>query len=67
MAKFIKTKSVKPENIEVGNSIEIHADSLATFKTYVSRFNKPIEAKEKKMKFNYAPFVGAFCKATRIS
>ena len=67
MAKFIKTKTVKPENIEVGNSIEVHADSLATFKTYVSRFNKPIEDKDKKMRFNYSPFSGSFCKATRIA
>lgn len=67
MAKFIKTKAVKPENIEVGNSIEVHADSLATFKTYVSRYNKPIEDKAKKMKYEYSGFSGSFCTAKRLS
>lgn len=62
MAKFIKKETIKPENIEIGNSIEIHADVLATFKTYVSRYNK---GKNLKMKFEYSSFIGSFCKATR--
>ena len=63
MAKFIKTKALKPEDTEIGKSIEVHADSLATFKTYVSRYNKD---RETKMKFKYHPFNGAFCKAERL-
>lgn len=62
MEKFIKQKTVKPQEIEIGNSIEVHADVIATFKTYVSRFNKD---KDEKIRFDYAPFVGSFCKATR--
>lgn len=64
MAKFIKTERVKPELIEIGKSIEVHADSLATFKTYVSRFN---QGKDMRIKFEYNKFKGEFCKATRVN
>jgi len=64
MEKFIKQKTVKPQDIAIGGSIEVHADVIATFKTYVSRYNK---GKEEKMRFNYAPFVNSFCKATRTA
>ena len=64
MAKFIKQKSVKPQEIEVGSTIDVHADVIATFKTYVSRYNKD---KDIKMRFDYAPFNGSFCTATRTS
>lgn len=62
MAKFTPPQTIKPENIEIGQSIEIHAASLATFKTYVSRYNK---GKNIKARFEYSDFVGTFCKATR--
>lgn len=67
MAKFAPTKSIKPQEIAIGDSIEVHAESLATFKTYVSRYNNKIPDKSKKMRFDYAGFFGVFCKATRIS
>jgi uncharacterized FAD-dependent dehydrogenase len=62
MPKFIKTKTVKPEEIAIGQKIEVHADSLATFKAYVSKANKD---KTMLIRFNYSPFVGSFCTATR--
>lgn len=64
MAKFTPPQTIKPENIEIGQSIEIHAASLATFKTYVSRYNKD---RDYKARFSYAEFVGTFCKATRLA
>lgn len=63
MAKFAPPQTLKPENIAIGNSIEVHAQSLATFKTYVSRYNK---GRAEKMRFKYEPFVGSFCIATRL-
>lgn len=64
MEQFVKQKTVKPQDIEVGKSIQIHAGSFATFKTYVSRYNK--DHKDDKIKFEYSDFIGAFCKATRL-
>jgi len=64
MPKFIKTKTVKPEQIEIGQAIEVHADSLATFKAYVSKANK---GQDNLIRFNYSPFVGSFCTATRTA
>lgn len=64
MAKFAPAKAIKPEEIEVGGSIEVHAQALATFKTYVSRANSK---KTQKIRFDYGQFIGNFCKATRIS
>jgi len=64
MAKFIKQDRIKPENVEINGSIEIHADVLATFKTYVSRYNKD---RDWKLKFQYHPFIGSFCKAERMA
>lgn len=61
--KFVKTKTLKPENVAIGDIVHIHADSMATFKTYVSRYNK---GKELKIKFSYSPFNGAFCQAERL-
>lgn len=66
MAKFEPTKTIKPQEIPIGDSIEIHAKSLATFKTYVSRANAAKERKESKIRFHYAEFIGSFCKATRL-
>lgn len=65
--KFIKTKTVKPQDVEIGASIEIHADSMATFKTYVSNHNKTLReaGMNYKIAFEYAPFIGSFCKAKR--
>ena len=65
MPKFIKTKTVKPEEIAIGQKIDVHADSLATFKAYVSKANK--DRKEWLIRFNYSPFVGSFCTATRTA
>lgn len=64
MEKFTPPKKLKPENIQIGQSIQIHAQSLATFKTYVSRYNK---GRTDKIKFEYADFDGAFCVAKRLT
>ncbi len=64
MAKFAPTKSIKPQEIAIGESIEIHGKSLATFKTYVSRYNKD---RDVKIRFVYRDFIGNFCKATRLA
>lgn len=62
MAKFTPSKRLKPQDVEIGQSIEIHANSLATFKVYVSRYNN---SKPMRMCFDYGKFDGVFCKATR--
>lgn len=64
MAKFAPTKTVKPEQVEIGQSIEVHAQSLATFKTYVSMYNRD---RDLKIRFEYGPFIGNFSKATRVN
>ncbi len=48
------------KGIEVGKTIEVHADRLASFKSTVSRLGKSI-------KFNYSTCIDNYYTATRTS
>jgi len=53
------------QGIEVNTSIEVHADRLASFKSTVSRINKP--RKKNKILFSYSNCVDSYYTITRTA
>ena len=61
--KLVPIPRIEFDKIIIGDSIEIHADRLAAFKSSVSRYNKHAVTK---LSFDYGPFKNDYCTAVSV-
>jgi len=60
--KLQPIQQIDLSSINIGQSIEIHADRLAAFKSNLSRYNK---LNDTKYRYSYSSFKNDYCTATR--
>lgn len=61
--RLIPIQKIEPDKVSVKDSIEVHADRLASFKATVSRWNKNNKGS---IKFDYSGVKNDYFTATRI-
>ena len=62
--KLIPTQKIQPDKIQVGDSIEVHANRLASFKATVSRCNI---GRETLITFDYSGVKNDYFTAKRVA
>ncbi len=65
MTKIIPSKKLDFSTIKIGDTRQVHAMALASFKSRLSKFNKDQKDGEK-YRFSYSDAVNNFTTATRV-